>query len=621
MTAPVDATGGVTIRTTPDAGRGIGMGRIGVTRPERWLLPALAVVGVALAAAGGTLAERNWMHGAAWDGYTAALVIVSCLGGALGLGVGWWWWWRAPANPTGCMLYLAAASEWLWTIAYCWPGSRWVSELTWVEVFTEPLLAIIVMSWPTGRPSRRLVRTVTWWTVTGAVLVFVGQVFSRRPDPSTIWPEPFEAVFDVPAVFRVIDPIQALATQALPAAIVLVVLVRRRRAVPPAVRPLITPITTSGVLVCGSLLIVHIGWQVFGSLIFGSGPSTTLWTFLSLVGIYFEVGFVALGVLVGGRRRRRAVSMGGQHREVDLRSAPAVLTPSAAAVATTGDPTALVRYRRSNGTWIDAAGAPLPEVTADRRLLPVLDESGSTTAALEIDSSTALSPLLADLAITMIAARSANERATAVADARRADVRSRSRELVAATDSGRRQLERDLHDGAQQLLVGLALVAGLSARRGAPGADAIIDQIGEVRREILALVDHATPAALAHGLAGALRALAAVCPIPVLVEAGGDLAADDPLALTLYLASGEAITNAVKHSGANLIRVHLVIQAAEVHLRVSDDGIGDVAEVPPSIASRLSGVDGSVHMTSPPERGTVLDIHVPRPAVTVAATS
>ncbi|MEO7586919.1 MAG: hypothetical protein ABIS84_02710 [Arachnia sp.] len=620
MTAPVDVAGDVTIHTTPDAGRGTGMRRLGGTRPNRWLLPALAVVGVALVVAGGILAQQNWMHGAAWDGYTAALVIVSCVGGALGLGVGWWWWWRAPANPTGCLLYLAAASDRLWTIAYCWRGSRGVSELTWVAVFTEPLLAIIVLSWPTGRPSRRLVRVVTSWAVAGAVLVFIGEVFNRQPNPSPEWPNPYEALFTVPTVFRVIDPIQALATQALPAAIVLIVLVRRRRAVPPAVRPLITPITTSGVLACGSLLVVHIGWQVFGSLIFGSGPSTTVWTFLSLVGIYFMVGFVALGVLVGARRRRRAVSVGRQHREVDLRSAPAVLTPSAAAVATTGDPTALVRYRRPNGTWIDAAGAPLPEVAADRRLLPVLDESGSTTAALEIASSTPLSPLLADLAITIIAARSANERATAVADARRAEVRARSRELVAATDSGRRQLERDLHDGAQQLLVGLALAAGLSARRGAPGAGAIIDQIGEVRREILALVDHATPAALADGLAGALRALSAISPIPVLIEAEDDLAADDPLALTLYLASGEAITNAVKHSGANLIRVRLVIQAAEVHLRVSDDGIGAVAEVPPSIASRLTGVDGSVHLTSPPQRGTVLDIHVPRPALPVVVT-
>ncbi len=584
------------------------------------LLPATAVVAVALVVSGSVLAERNWMHGAAWDGYNIVLVVVRLLGGVLGLSVGWWWWWRAPANPTGRLLYVAAAADWLALICYCWPRSRLAGDLAWVGLLVEPLIVVILLSWPTGRPSRRLVRIVTWWTVAGAVLVFVGGVFSRQPSPSPDWPDPFEALFAIPSVFRVVDPVQALATQALPAAIVLVLLVRRRRAVPPAVRPLITPITTSGVLICASLLVLHLAWQVFGNLL-GYGPALSIWRFLTLLGAYFMMGFVALGVLVGARRRRRAVSMGRQHREVDLQSAPAVVTPSAAAAATTGDPTALVRYRRPDGTWIDAAGVTLPEADASRRLLPVLDETGSTTAALELAASTPLSPLLADLAVSLIAARSANERATAIADARRAEVRSRSRELVAATDSGRRQLERDLHDGAQQLLVGLALAAGLSARRGAPTTDGIIEHIGEVRREILALVDQATPAALAGGLAGALHALATVCPIPALVDADGDLRSDDPLALTLYLAAGEAITNAVKHSGAGLIRVRLSIHAVDAELSVSDDGIGDVAVVPPSIASRMAALNGSVRVTSTPLGGTVLDIRVCRPTDQVAVTA
>ncbi|MDQ2852121.1 MAG: histidine kinase [Actinomycetota bacterium] len=614
----VHVGGGVGPPLNPGVGRAGGMRRPGRTRTTRWFFAILAVVGVVLVVVGATLAARNWMHGAAWTGYDAALVTVRLIGAVLGLGVGLWWWWRAPANPTGRLLYVAAAADVLLVVGYCWPGSRWADELTWVSWLTEPLIVIIVLSWPSGHPSRRLVRTVTWWTVAGAALVLVGDVFSRRPNAPTDWPDPFEALFTVPTVFRIVDPIQALATQALPAAVVLVVLVRRRRAVPPAVRPLLTPITTAGVVVCGSLLILHLGFQVFGYLL-GYGATLTIWRFLIFLGYYFMVGFVALGVLVGARRRRRAVSMGRRHREVDLQSAKAVITPSAAAAATTGDPTTLVRYRRLDGSWIDAAGTTLPEATTGRRLIPVLDEVGATTAALEVAESTPLSPLLTDLAISIIAAQSANERATAVADARRAEVRMRSRELVAATDSGRRRLERDLHDGAQQLLVGLALMAGLSARRGELDTQGLIDHIGEVRREILALVDQATPAALAEGLAGALHALATVCPIPVFVDAEGDLTADDPLALTLYLAAGEAITNAVKHSGARLICVRLGVVAVGIDIRVSDDGIGSLAEVPPSIASRLVDVGGSASVASPPLGGTVLHMYVHRPTVSAAA--
>ena len=616
----VEVADGVVALLASDTEGGTGVRSLTSTRSNRWLLPGMAVAGAALVVAGSVLAKLNWTRGADWATFDAVLVLVRLIGGILGLGVGWWWWRRAPANPTGRLLYLAAASDWLFIIGYCWPGSRWANDLTWVSVLTTPLIAVIVLGWPTGRPSRRVVRTVTWWTVAGALITFMGKVFSRQPDPSADWPDGFEALLTVPAVWKVLDPIQALATQALPAAIVLVVLVRRRRAVPPAVRPLITPITTSGALICWSLIVLHLGWQVFGDLL-GFGPVLTVWRFLTLLGAYFMIGFVALGVLVGARRRRRAVSVGRHHREVDLQSAPAVVSPSVAAVAATGDPTALVRYRRPDGTWIDAAGVALPAAAPDRRLLPVLDESGSVTAALEVDASTPLTPLLADLAVSVIAARSANERAAAVAGARRAEVRSRSRELVAAGDNGRRLLERDLHDGAQQLLVGLALGAGLSARRGAPGADALIDQIGEVRSEILALVDHATPAALADGLAGALHALAAVAPIPVLVVAEGDLPAADPLALTLYLTAGEAITNAVKHSGAGLIQVHLRLDASFADLRISDDGIGAVGDVPAGIASRLSSVDGSVRVTSPPGRGTVLDIHVRRSSSAAAVTS
>lgn len=590
------------------------------TRRNALLFGVSAPLACALVVTGTFLVQRNWMHGSAWDGLDVVLVGVRLGSGVLGLGVGWWWWWRAPANPSGRLLYLAAAADWLYLIGYCWPRSRWAADLTWFSLFVEPLVAVIVLSWPTGRPSRRVLRTVVWWTGSGFVLVFLGAVFNRQPTPPADWPDPYEALFTVPMVWRVLDPVQALATHALPAAVVLVVLVRRRRAVPAAVRPLVTPIVTAGVVVCGSLLVLHLGWQVFGTLL-GYGPVLSVWRFLTLLGVYVMIGVVALGVMVAARRRRRAVSLGRHHLEVDLESAPAVVTPSAAAAAITGDPSALVRYRSPDGTWIDAAGATLPEAVATRRLVPVIDETGSTTAALEVAASTSLPPLLLDLAVSVIVARSANERAAAVADARRAEVRARSRELVAATDEGRRQLERDLHDGAQQLLVGLALAAGVSARRGAPGADALVAQIGDVRREILALVDHATPAALADGLAAGLRALATVCPTTVLLEADGDLEAEDPLALTLYLTAGEAITNAVKHSGAGLIRVRLGVHALAAHLVVSDDGVGGVADVPRGIKSRLAAVDGSVRMESQRLAGTTLEVRVRRRGASAKVTS
>ena len=186
---------------------------------------------------------------------------------------------------------------------------------------------------------------------------------------------------------------------------------------------------------------------------------------LSLLGAFLSLAFVAVGVLIGATRRRRAVGIGTRQMVVDLRSATPVVSPSAAAGAVLGDPTAVVRYQRADGRWIGSAGGVLDAIAADRRLLPVVDETSNVVAGLEVDAATPVPPLLADLAVSTIAAQSANERAAALADARRMEVRGRSRELVAAADAGRIVLERNLHDGAQQLLVGLALTAGLQARQ------------------------------------------------------------------------------------------------------------------------------------------------------------
>jgi signal transduction histidine kinase len=557
----------------------------------RWLLAVLLLLGTALMILGITLTTKHWTRGLPWDRNDEILIGVRWIGDALGLSVGLWWWWRAPANPTGRLLYLAATADWVFLIAYCWPGSRVAAELTWFGWLVEPCVALILLSWPTGRPSPRILRAVLGFAAADGVLFFIGNVFNRAPVPSATWPDPYEARFSDPTVWHLIDPVQALGLHALPALVILIVLVRRRRAVPPAVRPLVTPITIAGVLVAASFIVLHVGFQLFGSLL-STDARFSVWQLLTLLGSYFMVGFVALGVLGGATRRRRAVARGSRYRELDLRSAPAVVSPSAAAVTTTGDPSAQVRYPQPDGTWIDSTGAALPSVGAHRLLLPVLDDAGTVLAALDVDEAIAVSPLLTDLALGTIAARSANERAAALADARRTEVRERSRELVAATDLGRRDLERNLHDGAQQLLVGLALTSGLAARRSDVEPASIIDQITQVRGEILALIDSATPAALSGGLAAALHALAAVCPISVVVDAVGDLPADDPLALNLYLAAGEAITNTVKHSAARAIAVYLLVSEHEVELAIGDNGSGNLATVPPSIASRVAAIVG-----------------------------
>ncbi|HZM66146.1 MAG TPA: ATP-binding protein [Nakamurella sp.] len=581
---------------------------------------AALVFAVILVIADVVLSVLFFPRGGSWSPELVVLASAFWCAVVLAVGVGWWWWRRAPANPTGRLLFTAGACHGLWLIGFCWPYSSLAPVLSWSGTAAVLALALVVLGWPTGRPSRRLKTAVIAVIGCAIVISLVAGVFNRSTVPSAQWPDPPYALWSVPTVWFVLDPIQALAFNALPAVVTIVWLVRRRRAVPPAVRPLLTPITVAGVLAAGSITVVHVGLQLFPVPDDGGWDGGWVGT-MFLVGLYFLPGWIAIGVLVAGNRRRRAVAVGRRRMLVDLRSATPIVTPSAAAAAIVGDSSATVRYLRPDGSWVDSSGSPLDGPAEDRRLLPVVDAAGEVVAGIDVDGSRTVPPLLADLAVSTVALRAANERAAALADSRRREVRARSRELVTATDRGRIDLERNLHDGAQQLLVGLALTVGLRARGSGPdtGArpavsdiDEVVRQVRQIRHDVLTLVDSTTPAALTLGLVGALGSLAAVYPVSTTLESVGDLPADDPLALGLYLAAGEIVTNAVKHSTATRVDIGLTVGTDEVRLSVADNGIGGVPAVPAAVADRVRTFHGHAQIDSPVGGGTVVQIQVAR---------
>jgi signal transduction histidine kinase len=532
--------------------------------------------------------------------------------------VGWSWWWRAPANPTGLLLFTAGIFSCLWQMSWCWPGSPWVRLLNPFGAAMLLALTLVVLGWPTGRPSRRLAMIAIVCVASGVVISLVAAMFQRSAVPSAEWPDPPFALWSVPTVWWVLDPIRALVCWALPATVLVIWLIRRRRAVPPAVRPLLTPITVAGVLAAGSTTV-----ELTGLYLFPTGEGFANWAggwvgTMFFLGDYCSLGFVAIGVMVAGNRRRRAVAVGRDRLQVDLQSATPIVTPSAAAASIVGDPTAAVRYLRPNGSWVDSSGSPVAGPTSNRWMLPVLDADGVVMAGIDIDGARPVPPLLADLAGSTIALRAANERAAALADSRRREVRLRARELVAATDQGRVDLERNLHDGAQQLLVGLALTVGLRAREAGPAAtraagkdvDEVVRQVRQVRDDALELIDSSIPAALTLGLGGALSALAAGYPLPTTVQAVGDLPADELAAGGLYLAATELVTNAAKHSGATRIDIRLTVGPGEVRLEVADNGRGGLPTVPTAVADRVHKLGGHTQLDSPVGIGTTVHIQV-----------
>ena len=193
---------------------------------------------------------------------------------------------------------------------------------------------------------------------------------------------------------------------------------------------------------------------------------------------------------------------------------------------------------------------------------------------------------------------------------------SRSR-LVAAADAERRRIERDIHDGAQQHLVALAVNLGLSRQLLQDDADAAAELLselaGELKETIAQLRDLAhgvyPPLLREAGLAEALRAAAARSPLAVSVEAGGLGRYGPDLEAAVYFCCLEALQNAAKHAPEARVTLTLREVAGSLRLTVTDDGPGfDVDAVRggqglQNMTDRLGAVGGLLTVRATPGTG------------------
>jgi signal transduction histidine kinase len=211
----------------------------------------------------------------------------------------------------------------------------------------------------------------------------------------------------------------------------------------------------------------------------------------------------------------------------------------------------------------------------------------------------------------------------AVASAQaRADLQSSRRRLVSAGDEERRRLERNLHDGAQQRLVALALTLRLARTkiRNAPDdAEAMVDeasqQLEQALDELRELARGLHPAILtARGLAHALPVLAGGLAIPVDLEVD-DQRYDPSLEATVYFITAEALTNVAKHANASGARVAVSCGDSTLRLEITDDGCGGADPASGSgilgLHDRASAIGGLLSVISSPGRGTVVTATLP----------
>jgi signal transduction histidine kinase len=191
--------------------------------------------------------------------------------------------------------------------------------------------------------------------------------------------------------------------------------------------------------------------------------------------------------------------------------------------------------------------------------------------------------------------------------------------------SERRRLERDLHDGAQQRLVSLAITLRMARERlgqDAGEAGRLLDrsrqELDEALREIRELACGIHPTVLSErGLGAAVEALAHRAPLPVEVSEVPARQLPEQVELAVYFVVSEALTNVAKHASATRASVTMAKSNGRLAVEISDDGVGgadiDLGTGLRGLSERLASHEGQLEVDSEPGRGTTVRADVPCP--------
>jgi signal transduction histidine kinase len=214
--------------------------------------------------------------------------------------------------------------------------------------------------------------------------------------------------------------------------------------------------------------------------------------------------------------------------------------------------------------------------------------------------------------------------ATAIANAEsRGELEASRARIVATADATRRKIERDLHDGAQQRLLSLALEL-----RAAQAA--VPPQLTEHRAELSHVAEGLTnvldglreialglhPGILAEGgLGPALKTLSQRSPIPVMLDCHADGRLPEHVEVAAYYLVSEALTNAAKYSRASQVEVDVALRDHLLRVTVVDDGLGGADPARGSgllgLKDRAAAIGGTLVLESPPNKGTTLIAELP----------
>jgi signal transduction histidine kinase len=537
-------------------------------------------------------------------------------------------WSRTPHRRFGVLLVLVGAGWFLSTLSES-DNSLVYSVGRVASWFVELELIYLVLSFPTGRVTHRVDRSIVAAAVLLVCLVYLPTAPLDRdfpvPSPYTSCDAgcPQNAFFLLGSEPGVIDSVIRPLRDTLASLLFLAVTFRlasRVRGSTRLMRRTLNPVLAVAVLRFAAAAFFVVLRRV-------DEHSDAI----EIVGWAAALGLpaMALAFLAGLLRWRLFMAHALQSLGLRMRDGRGSTMLQSTLADALGDPSLRLFYRvpLDGGTWIDANGARVAsaEPGPGQRVTTVVGGADGPIAAIAHDDALRDHDELIEAVAGYARITIDNMRLYAEVEASLAEARDSRARIVASADRERRKIERDLHDGAQQRLVALRIKLELAeeALRTDPEAGlarvhALGPELEQTLEEIRALAHGVYPPLLAdEGLGEALRAAARRAAVPATVSVDGIARYAPEVESAVYFCCMEALQNAAKHAdGATEVTVRLV-EDDRLRFEVRDDGPGfDDGDAGrgtglTSMRDRISAVGGDLELSAAPGRGTAVIGSVP----------
>jgi signal transduction histidine kinase len=532
------------------------------------------------------------------------------------VGTGLLAWYRRPDNRVGTLMVAAGFTFFVGTAAMTEPPLLFTIGHWFGNLFAAVAIHL-VLAFPSGRLESRLDRFLVAASYFVTTIGFLPLILTLDPSQAGCVGCP-ENVFlvsdDISFAGTWSDVLSICGIVLLPA--VLVRLIVRWRAASPPLRRVISPLYVAGgalMVMLTALLVVSLAEtseQELKELYYA-----TLIPF-GLLPYLFLGTLVRTRVLRGGAVSELVSRIGGGLGEEELRRALA---------RALGDPSLELAYWIPDSErYVDAEGRPidLPGPGSDRAASDVTLD-GRRIAAIVHDPHLRDEPELVHAVGAAAALGLEKQRLDAELRAKIEELRDQRSRMIAVGLAERRRLERDLHDGAQQRLVSLALDLRLaqSSLRDDPDTAAELlasadAELAEALEELRELARGLHPAVLTdRGLDPAIDALASRSPLPVEIEKRLGERVPDEVELAAYFVVAESLTNVAKYADASQALVRLERDNGKVVVEIEDDGVGGADPRRGTglrgLADRIGSLGGDLEIDSAPGSGTTVTATIP----------